>query len=373
MIKVLFIIPNLGHGGAERVLVNLVNRMDPSRFDVTVQTMFDVGVYKDAFAPHVKYLGGFPVYFRGNSHALKLLSPKQLYRHYVKKTYDVVISYLEGSSARLVSGCDDLRTKLVSWVHIEMEDKEYAAAPFRSLREASRCYARFDRIVSVSSDVELAFRSVFPSERPSLVLYNTVEVDTVRAKSKEAVRDVDFKGNEIKLCSVAKLMAVKGYDRLMRVCARLRQDGFPIHLYLVGKGEERERLEILAKELNFAQWCTFVGFTDNPYKYVANCDLYVCSSFREGFSTAVTEALIVGTPVVSTCCSGATELLGEHNEYGIVTPNTEDGIYDGIKKILEDPGLLERYKRLATIRGKRFSPDTTVKAVEQMLEELVSE
>lgn len=60
--------------------------------------------------------------------------------------------------------------------------------------------------------------------------------------------------------------------------------------------------------------------------------MYVCSSRREGFSTAVTEALIVGTPVVSTNCSGAYELLGKNNEYGIVTENNEDALYEGIKK-----------------------------------------
>lgn len=55
---------------------------------------------------------------------------------------------------------------------------------------------------------------------------------------------------------------------------------------------------------------TLLGYNKNPYKYVRSCDLYVCSSRREGFSTAVTESLIVGTPVISTECSGAIELLG---------------------------------------------------------------
>lgn len=64
-------------------------------------------------------------------------------------------------------------------------------------------------------------------------------------------------------------------------------------------------------ENNLTDTFTFLGYRDNPYKYVKKADLYVCSSRREGFSTAVTEALIVGTPVVSTNCSGAYELLGK--------------------------------------------------------------
>lgn len=96
----------------------------------------------------------------------------------------------------------------------------------------------------------------------------------------------------------------------------------------------------------------------------------MCSSRREGFSTAVTEALIVGTPVVSTNCSGAYELLGDNNEYGIVTENDEDALYEGIKKILTEENLLQHYKEQAKVRGQRFSTEKTVKAVEDMLESL---
>ena len=96
----------------------------------------------------------------------------------------------------------------------------------------------------------------------------------------------------------------------------------------------------------------------------------MCSSRREGFSTAVTEALIVGTPVVSTNCSGAYELLGDNNEYGIVTENDEDALYDGIKKMLTEENLLQHYKEQAIVRGRRFSTEKTVKAVEDMLNNL---
>ena len=107
-----------------------------------------------------------------------------------------------------------------------------------------------------------------------------------------------------------------------------------------------------------------MGFHQNPYKYVARCDLYVCSSHREGFSTAVTEALVVGTPVVSTNCSGAKELLGDDNEYGIVVENSEEGIYQGMKQMLSNPEMLAYYKKQAKLRGSFFSRTETVRAVE---------
>ena len=129
----------------------------------------------------------------------------------------------------------------------------------------------------------------------------------------------------------------------------------------------------MIEENNIVDSWTFVGFKSNPYKYVKNADLYVCSSRKEGFSTAVTEALIVGTPVVSTNCSGATELLGYNNEYGIVTENNEEALYEGIKKMISDKKVFDYYKKQAKTRGNKFSTSETVKAVEEMLEEVAAE
>ena len=100
--------------------------------------------------------------------------------------------------------------------------------------------------------------------------------------------------------------------------------------------------------------------------------MFICSSYREGFSNAVTESLIVGTPVVSTRCSGAEELLGYNDEYGIVTDNDEEALYEGIKRMVTTPGLLQHYKEQAEIRGKKFSTEDTVRAVEDMLKEVAA-
>ena len=75
----------------------------------------------------------------------------------------------------------------------------------------------------------------------------------------------------------------------------------------------------------------------------------------------------MGTPVVTVEVSGMKEMLGDNNEYGIVTENDEDALYEGIKKILTEENLLQHYKEQAKVRGQRFS---TVKAVEDMLESL---
>ena len=111
---------------------------------------------------------------------------------------------------------------------------------------------------------------------------------------------------------------------------------------------------------------TLLGYKTNPYKYVSKCDLFVCASFAEGFSTAATEALIVSTPVCTVEVSGMREMLGD-SRYGLITENSEEALYKGIKSLLDDPDLLEHYRRQAVVRGKDFSTENTVKAVENML------
>lgn len=366
MKKVLFLIPSLGHGGAERVLVNLVNHMDYSKFDITVQTMFDVGIYQDKLNEKVKYKGGLKWYFPGNIFVYKLFSPKMLYKFYIKEKYDIVISYLEGTSARVVAGCPD-GSKLVSWIHIEQINDKYVTKVFRNMAEANLCYDKYDKIVCVSDTVKQDFEKIFDVSKEPIVLYNTVEADVIKKKSIEPIDDIEYSKDEINVCSVAKLMYSKGYDRLIPVCKRLIDDGFPIHLYLIGKGEEKDNLKKQAADLGILDKVTFAGFKSNPYKYVKNADLYVCSSRREGFSTAVTEALIIGTPVVSTICSGAYELLGKNNEYGIVTENEENALCEGIKEMLSNEKGIAYYKQKAIERGKKFDAEQTVKAVEDML------
>lgn len=367
MKKVLYLIPNLAHGGAEKVLVNLANNMDKTKFDVTVQTLFDVGVNRQYLNSDVKYIGGFERMPRGNSYVMKLFSPKKLYKHFIKDDYDIIVSYLEGPTARIVSGCTNPNTKLVSWIHIEQHTKELASKSFRSYKEALDCYSKFDRTVCVSDTVKDDFESIFDTKKPVEVLYNTNESEKIKKLSDEKVDDVNFSRDIINIISVAKIVPSKGYDRLMKIHKKLIEKNIKNHIYILGIGEEKEKYEKYLTENNLTDTFTFLGYRDNPYKYVKKADLYVCSSRREGFSTAVTEALIVGTPVVSTNCSGAYELLGENNEYGIVTENDENALYEGIKKMLTTPDLLEAYAAKAKERGKAFSTEKTVKAVEEML------
>ena len=367
MKKILFLIHDLGHGGAEKVLVNLVNNMDPEQFDITVMALFGGGVNEQFLKPHIRYQTVFKRTFPGNSHVMKLVSPRTLHKWFIKERYDIEVSYLEGPSARIISGCPNADTKLVSWIHVEQHTAKKASIAFRSYGEALRCYSRFQQTVCVSEYVKRDFSSIYPTLSNLCVLYNTNETAQIIEKSDEPA---DIRKNVLCWCGVGKLVSSKGFDRMIRIQKRLMDEGYNTHFYALGEGKLRDELEALTQELGITDRVTFLGYQTNPYKYVAKCDLFVCASHAEGFSTAATEALIVGTPVCTVEVSGMKEMLGSHNEYGIVTENDDEALYQGIKKLLDNPELLEHYRRQAALRGKDFRTEETVKAVEAMLMEL---
>ena len=366
MKKILFLIHDLHQGGAEKVLVNLVNNMDPQQFDITVVALFGGGVNEQFLKPHIRFRTIYPKAFPGNSHVMKLLTPKQLHRLYIKEHYDIEVAYLEGPASRIISGCEDPATRTVCWIHVEQHTMKRLARPFRSESEARACYNRFDRIICVSEYVREDFCGILDYRKPCQILYNTVESAHILHQSQESAPELVDAGT-LRLVAVGTLKESKGYVRLLNLFSRLRREQYPVHLYILGVGPMEANLKSLTAELGMENAVTFLGYQTNPYKYVSKCDLFVCASFAEGFSTAATEALIVGTPVCTVEVSGMKEMLGEHNEWGIVTDNDEEALYRGIKALLDDPALLAHYKEKAAQRGKTFSTENTVRAVQDML------
>ena len=372
MKKILFAIPTLGGGGAERVLVNLVNSLDKSKYEITVFSLFDGGVNKQYLNSNIRYKSFFKKLFRGNIHLLKLFSSNLLYKLLIKDEFDIAISYLEGPTTRIISGCPFTRTKLINWVHIEIHDKKMLLQSYRSYSELIRSYKKFNRTVFVSMTAKIAFDKSFPDINTNKeVIYNTVDYSKIISNADEPISDLEIDNDKINLVSVGRYTHQKGYERLLMIIKELANQEKNVHLYLIGKGELEDEYIKIIKEQNLERYVTLVGFKTNPYKYVKSCDLFVCSSYSEGFSTAVTESLIVGTPVVTTLCSGMEELLGYNNEYGIITDNNDDALYEGIKSLVEDLDLLKKYREKATERGNQLCNENNAIKVEKLLDNLM--
>lgn len=365
MKKILFLIPNLGAGGAEKVLVNLANNIDKNKYDVTIQTLFDIGENRELLTDGVHYIPGFKIQVRGYSKLQRFIPQRLLAKMIIKDRYDYVVSFLEDVSTRIIGGIKSEKIKKIAWVHTEIFSQKQFSRCYRSYQEAVKTYESMDCVVAVSEQVKHSLEKHVKTDRIT-VKYNVVESASIIENSQTKPEDIEYK-NGMKICSIGRLMPVKGFDRLLEAHKRLIDEGLTHRIYIIGKGQELKSLQAKAEFFGVGDSFQFLGYRSNPYEYISNCDLYVCSSRREGFSTAITEALIIGVPVVSTDCSGAKELLGVNDEFGLVVENSTEGIYAGMKKMLQNPQLLQYYKAQSKIRGSYFCKDKTVKAVEEML------
>lgn len=369
-IKILFFIHDLSYGGAEKVLVNLVNNMSQNNFDITVQTIFDVGINRNRLNSNIKYKPGLPIMFRGNSHLFKIFSPTFLAKIFVKEDYDIIVSYLEGPTARIISGYNNEKTKKICWIHTDLIDSKLFSTGFRNLKEAKESYLQFDKIICVSESVKSSFIKMFMNKKLNIeVIYNVNESDVI---SNLALEPIDFKPKYFSICSVGKIQPNKGYLRLAKVHKQLIEEGITHQIFIIGTGpQEKEIIDYLDKN-RLRDTFVFLGFQNNPYKYMKHCNLYLCSSYREGLNTAVTEALILGIPVLSTLCSGARELLGNNNEFGLVVENSDEAIYRGIKYLIQNNAVVEEYKKRSLKRGKSFSKRKIVLRTELMFNHIVN-
>jgi len=368
MKRVLFLINNLGEGGAEKVLVTLLKNLDKRQFDITVMTLFDVGVNKQYLPDDVRYLTHYKKMPRGNSHLMKLLSPKALHSLFIKDKYDIEIAFLEGPCARIISGCDNKNTKLISWTHCTWHSEQEFAQSFRNLKEARECCRRFDNNIFVSKGTQEAFEKCCQVDNKE-VIYNVIDNNRIEQLAKEEVHDIVFKQDEFNIISVGKIIPVKGFDRLARIHWKLRNEGLNVHTYILGSGRQQKEIEEYCIVHGIQDSFTFLGYQQNPYKYISKADLFVCSSLSEGLSTAVTEALIIGVPVVTTDVSGMRELLG-NNEYGIIVDNNETDLENAIMTLASSEELKNNYTIQSFKRGKDFSKEKQIKKIEALLRDI---
>ncbi|HGF1449280.1 TPA: glycosyltransferase [Streptococcus suis] len=370
MKKILFMVSSLRGGGAEKVLINLVNNLN-EEYEITLFSLFDEGVNKKYLKDKVHYKFYFPKVFRGNRLILQLLSPEFLYKCIVKDDYDIVVSFFQGPITRIVAGGKNKSTKLIQWIHNEFHDKKKLLSSYRSEEEFIRLQRCFDTTIYVSETVKSTYELLFPGLiTKSQVLYNVIETEEIKKLSMESI-DLKMTNNGvIKLIAVGRLVPQKGFERLIRIVSRLYREGYQINLFILGTGELHAKLQQIIQTEGMKSAIHLLGYQDNPYAFVRNADLFVCSSLHEGYSTAVSESLIVGTPVITTNCSGMNELLGTNQEYGKIVENSDEGLYEGLKKLLDNPSELETYKKVTRIRGKHFNKENQIRAIERMLNEL---
>lgn len=364
MKRLLFLINTLDGGGAEKVLVDTVNALPKDRYDVTLMTVKDEGIFRSRLDKNVKYKSivrsGNYIFKRVFADIISYVIPAKItHRLFMGNKYDYEIAFLEGVPTKLISASSNKASKKYAWVHIDLYNTDGPSRSFNNDdRKQADCYRRLDKIICVSESTKEAFIKRFGDFGNIEVKYNIIDDEAIIKQADESVEKNDI----IRVVSVGRLSEQKGYDRLLRITKRLRDEKIDFELIIVGEGSERRRLEkyIIENELNV----TLTGFSDNPYKYMMGADLLVFPSRYEGMSTVATEAVILGKPIVATECSGMREILGD-SEYGIITDNNENALYNGVKRMLTDEQIRTYYSDRARERSKKL---TKAARLEELLE-----
>lgn len=359
MIKILFFIETLEGGGAEKVLRDLVNHMDQTKFDITVQTVWPCDSSK-LLVPGVRYKTTYREKNKLNQQRYRVEAELGiLYQLHVKDDYDIEIAYLEMGPTKVMAASTNKKAKKLAWVHCDLKRKisnheafEKACAPW---------YRNFDRVVCVSETVKNSFDEIFHSAFRSDVVYNVIEDDVIRRKAREQIPGL--KKEKLTMLAVGTMYPPKNYPRLLRTHRQLLQEGVDHELWILGDGEQRPKIEQFIRDKHLEDSVKLFGFQKNPYPYFSQADLVVCSSNYEGFSTVITESVILGKAVVTTDCSGMREILGD-SDYGIITENDDESFACGVRRMLTDGSLRKSYGTRAFERGLRFSTRALVAETE---------
>ena len=171
------------------------------------------------------------------------------------------------------------------------------------------------------------------------------------------------------MCSVGRLVKEKGYDRLLEVHNRLIKESIEHTLWIIGDGVKKDELEKYIEENNLKDTVNLVGYQKNPYKYIKKSDIFVCSSRVEGLSSVLLEAAIIGKPIVTTDCPGAKEILGDDGQSALIVENSTEGLYLGMKTILEDIELMRKFQVNIKKRSKLFNLQEAIKQIEKIIDE----
>lgn len=377
--KILIRIGSLRHGGAEKVLVNFLKNLPEDKYEIDLLINLYTGMYIKEIPswvnlhyllkgemittnrPHEIPVKAFRVLYQ----KMFLWFPSLLYRFVLKnKKYDVEIAAIHGMYKELLSSPQKDSKKII-WIQNDIFNlKEYTHDVIRQL-------FKFDRILVISDKLKEEMLKIAENDQEKqnvIKIFNPIDKNDTLKKADVEINDYPFSSDLPTFVTVGTVYPQKGYDRLLNVHKKLIDEGFEHQLLIIGDGYDFETTQNQLNTLGLQDTAKMLGFSNNPYPYMKKADFYIMSSRHEGFPTIIAEALILNKPISATDISGIKDLL-QDGKLGNITENSEEGIYEGMKKFLTDKNITEEYKKQISQTELPFVLEKSVEHLQKIIDE----
>ncbi|WP_391557560.1 glycosyltransferase [Robertmurraya sp.] len=372
--KILFVTKSEMLGGLEKVLIDIVDFLDNSIFDITVMTGTKNEDIAKGLPRNVKYEYLFKKKFRGLDRILVHLPSVILHKLFIRKKYDIEISFQEGYPTKIVAG-SSRNTKKICWFHNDPYYYDFNLPYYNNKANLKKELNKYDKKVAVSEFIVEQYDKYLGIGNGINVIYNPIDYSRVKRDANEIVEDIQKIPDLFRLCYIGRLSEEKQVDMLIDSVQMLYEkynSTNNLELIIIGDGHLYSQIAKKIEDLDAKEYIKLLGFKKNPYPYIKESTLLVCSSLTESFCLSVAEALILGTPVISTRCGGPEELLNK-GEYGIVTENNSQSLFEGIEQIMTNKNLLTYYKNKIDNYPKKFEKEIIQYKVIDLLKEVLHE
>lgn len=388
MRNVIFVINNLGTGGVQSSLLNLLAELH-EKYHITV-LCFDERIKKasNVLPPNVdlvvanspfrffgvsqRELQGNPAKYLaracwtlltklfGRSFAIRMMLP---FQKELGDYYDCAISYLhEAAQNSFYGGCNEFvlkkikAKKKVTWLHC---DFELCGA---NSQASEKIYQQFDEIVACSEGTKRVFLRCMPQFRNKCVAIRNCH--NYRNICWLAGDGIPYDKSKFNIVTVARLSEEKGIERALEAVKCCIKKGYKLHYHIVGSGNQEEHLKELTGEYELENAVTFYGNQSNPYPYIKNADLFLLPSYHEAAPMVFDEAACLGVPVLATETTSTDEMIIESGS-GFVCENSQDGIDNGLMDVLKNPDILVEIKR--SLEKRQFTNQDNINKVSEVI------
>ncbi len=366
--KIIFIIPSLVGGGAERVLIHLINHLDKEKYSICLVLFEDILDYKD------------DLNFSGEILCLDKKSRWDFFKLILKvrkiiKTYqpDTVLCFLHYTNIVTVMASLFLKRKFkLILCERDYPPKYLPKTRFKYLRRwlIKFTYRKADTILAVSKSIARVLEEDFNIKSEIIkTIYNPVILDKIKDLCQKEIEHPFFVDERAQIIlGVGRLVGQKRFDRLLRTFSLVRKKQDRVYLIILGEGELRKELENLSLELGVDKWTDFVGFQLNPYAWLHKADIFVLSSDYEGFPNVILEAMACGIPVISTDCpSGPNEII-INGQNGILVPiEDEKALAEATLKLLTNDNLRTKFSEEGKKKAQTLSIDKILPQYEEVI------